>query len=98
MVKNGTSFCLLASNNVLVFSRILCWKPRFAVLDEATSSIDKDTEEYLYRTLIGFGTTVIIISHRPKIIELYNTLARLNRQGGYTAEEKKSIYSSLVAV
>lgn len=91
-------FCFLASSNVLFFSRILCWKPRFAVLDEATSSMDKNTEEYLYRTLIGFGTTVISISHRPKIIELHNILVRLDRQGRYTVEEEKSRYSSLVTI
>lgn len=82
----------------LVFARILYWKPRFAVLDEATSSMDEETEEYLYRTLIDLGVTVISISHRSNIIELHDTLVRLDGQGGYTIEEEHTIQTSLVAI
>ncbi|KAG2208279.1 hypothetical protein INT47_006135 [Mucor saturninus] len=82
----------------LVFARILYWKPRFAVLDEATSSMDEETEEYLYRTLIDLGITVISISHRSSITELHDTLVRLDGEGGYTIEEENTVQSSLVAI
>ncbi|KAL9548323.1 hypothetical protein MBANPS3_005729 [Mucor bainieri] len=81
----------------LVFARIFYWKPRFAVLDEATSAMDKDTEDYLYEALINMGTSVISVSHHPNVIEYHSTIVRLDGQGGYTIENRESS-SSLVAV
>ncbi|OAD03035.1 hypothetical protein MUCCIDRAFT_178464 [Mucor lusitanicus CBS 277.49] len=81
----------------LVFARVFYWKPRFAVLDEATSAMDKDTEDYLYEALIHMGTSVISVSHHPNVIDYHNTIVRLDGQGGYTIETKESS-SSLVAV
>lgn len=81
----------------LVFSRIFYWKPRFAVLDEATSAMDKDTEDYLYEALINMGTSVISVSHHPNVIDYHSTIVRLDGQGGYTIENRESS-SSLVAV
>ncbi|CAO3629097.1 unnamed protein product [Mucor fragilis] len=81
----------------LVFARIFYWKPRFAVLDEATSAMDKDTEDYLYEALINMGTSVISVSHHPNVIDYHNTIVRLDGQGGYSIETKESS-SSLVAV
>lgn len=67
------------------------------VLDEATSAMDKDTEDYLYEALIHMGTSVISVSHHPNVIDYHNTIVRLDGQGGYTIETKESS-SSLVAV
>lgn len=82
----------------LVFARIFYWKPRFAILDEATSAMDKETEEHLYRSLIDLGTTVISISHNNNVIEMHDTLVRLDGQGGYTIEEERTARASLVAI
>ncbi|KAL7319957.1 hypothetical protein PS15m_003032 [Mucor circinelloides] len=81
----------------LVFARIFYWKPRFAVLDEATSAMDKETEDYLYQALINLGTSVISVSHHPNVIDYHNVIVRLDGQGGYTIENRESS-SSLVAV
>jgi ATP-binding cassette subfamily D (ALD) protein 4 len=82
----------------LVFARIFYWKPRFAVLDEATSAMDKETEEHLYQSLIDLGTTVISVSHHPNLVRFHNTIVHLDGQGGYTIEGEGTQSSSLVAV
>lgn len=85
----------------LVFARIFYWKPRFAVLDEATSAMDKETEEHLYQSLIDLGTTVISVSHHPNVVEFHDTIVRLDGQGGYTVEHQQGggvSKSDLVAV
>ena len=82
----------------LAFARIFYWKPRFAILDEATSAMDKDTEEYLYRSLMDLGTTVISVTHHPNLIEFHDTVVRLNGQGGYTIQEEGTSNPSLIAV
>lgn len=66
-------------------------------MDEATSAMDKETEEHLYNSLIAMGTTVISVTHHPNIIRLHNTIVRLDGQGGYTIDEEGKM-SSLVAV
>lgn len=67
------------------------------VLDEATSAMDKETEDYLYQALINLGTSVISVSHHPNVIDYHNVIVRLDGQGGYTIENRESS-SSLVAV
>ncbi|CEP12827.1 hypothetical protein [Parasitella parasitica] len=81
----------------LVFARVFYWKPSFAVLDEATSAMDKDTEDYLYQAVINMGTTVISVSHHPNVIDYHNTIVRLDGQGGYTIENKEASTSFFAA-
>ncbi|KAI9248694.1 ATP-binding cassette sub-family D member 4-like protein [Helicostylum pulchrum] len=83
----------------LVFARAFYWKPRFAILDEATSAMDKDTENHLYKTLIDLGTTMISVSHHPNVIEFHQKILRLDGQGGYSIEGEEDMMStSLLAV
>ncbi|KAI7902855.1 ATP-binding cassette sub-family D member 4 [Cokeromyces recurvatus] len=74
-----------------MFARLFYWKPRFAVLDEATSAMDKEMANNLYKTLMC-TTTVISVSHRPEIIDLHRILVHLDGNGGYTVEEKERFY------
>lgn len=73
----------------LVFARAFYWKPRFAILDEATSAMDKEMEDHLYKILIELGTTVISVSHHANVIDLHGIILRLDGQGGYTVEHHK---------
>ncbi|KAI8646414.1 ATP-binding cassette sub-family D member 4-like protein [Parasitella parasitica] len=74
----------------LVFARVFYWKPSFTILDEATSAMDKDTEDYLYQAVINMGTTVISVSHHPNVVDFHSTVVRLDGQGGYTVENKEA--------
>jgi ATP-binding cassette subfamily B protein/subfamily B ATP-binding cassette protein MsbA len=56
---------------LLSFARVLAFNPRILILDEATASIDAETEQYIQdglRKLIA-GRTAIIIAHRLSTIK-----------------------------
>ena len=51
----------------LALARLLFHRPRFAVLDEATSAVSADGEADLYAAVIDAGITVLSIAHRPAL-------------------------------
>ena len=56
---------------MLAFARVLAADPEILVLDEATASIDTETEEIIQSALktIMRGRTSILIAHRLKTIQ-----------------------------
>ena len=56
---------------LLAFARVLAADPEILVLDEATASIDTETEEIIQSALktIMKGRTSILIAHRLKTIQ-----------------------------
>ncbi|OAD65219.1 hypothetical protein PHYBLDRAFT_189609 [Phycomyces blakesleeanus NRRL 1555(-)] len=68
----------------LMFARIFYWKPRFAVLDEATSTMDTATEDHLYSLTKEFGITLISVSHHPSVYRFHKRHVALDGHGNYT--------------
>ena len=56
---------------LLAFARALAYDPRILVLDEATSSVDAETEQLVQEALdrLLHGRTAIVIAHRLSTIE-----------------------------
>lgn len=52
-------------------------KPRFAVLDEATSAVSNDVEALMYHSAKDAGITLITISHRPTLFKYHPYLLRI---------------------
>jgi ATP-binding cassette subfamily B protein len=48
----------------LALARALCRRPSLLVLDEATSSLDRDTEARVHANLASLGCTRVLIAHR----------------------------------
>ncbi|KAI9005801.1 ATP-binding cassette sub-family D member 4 [Phycomyces nitens] len=71
----------------LMFARIFYWKPRFAVLDEATSTMDNATEKYLYSLTKELGITLISVSHHPSVYHFHKRHVTLDGHGGYTIND-----------
>ena len=46
---------------------MLLAKPKLALLDESTSALDADIEEFLYEQLEDSGVTYISVGHRPSL-------------------------------
>ncbi|KAI8098532.1 ATP-binding cassette sub-family D member 4 [Halteromyces radiatus] len=71
----------------LVFARLLYWKPRFAVLDEATSAMDIDTESRLYQLAKDANITLISVSHHPGIVHYHHRKLVLDGDGHFTLQD-----------
>ncbi|NCN21887.1 ATP-binding cassette domain-containing protein, partial [Candidatus Falkowbacteria bacterium] len=67
----------------IVIARILARKPKLLVFDEATSSLDKESEKKIQQVIenIRGKITIIIIAHRLSTIHHCNTLLVLNDGG-----------------
>lgn len=65
----------------LGFARLYFHKPKFAVLDEATSAINPDEELVLYKKVLGTGTTVFSIAHRLELRALHHVELKIHGDG-----------------
>jgi ATP-binding cassette subfamily B protein len=72
---------------LLAFARALAYDPRILVLDEATSSVDAETEQLVQDALDRLlrGRTAIVIAHRLSTIERADRI--LVMDGGKIAEQ-----------
>jgi ABC-type multidrug transport system fused ATPase/permease subunit len=64
----------------VALARTILKRPRVLILDEATSSIDSQSEELIWRALASFaaGRTTIVISHRLSSILQADTVIHLH--------------------
>lgn len=68
----------LGEQQKLAFVRVFLRKPKWVFLDEATSAMDEETEEKMYRLLTALpGTTVISISHRSTLDKWHDRVLRI---------------------
>eukprot|EP00299_Pterocystis_sp_00344_P012968 c6298_g1_i1.p1 GENE.c6298_g1_i1~~c6298_g1_i1.p1 ORF type:complete len:689 (+),score=170.16 c6298_g1_i1:114-2069(+) len=63
------------------FARLYFHKPKFAVLDEATSAINSDEELQLYRHVMRTGCTVFSIAHRLDLRNLHHQELQIKGDG-----------------
>lgn len=68
----------LGEQQKLAFVRVFLRKPKWVFLDEATSAMDEETEEKMYRLLTALpSTTVISIGHRSTLDKWHNRVLRI---------------------
>lgn len=68
--ERGASFSS-GQRQLIAFARTIVMKPKVLILDEATASIDTETEEYIQQALSKMrkGRTTIAIAHRLSTIQ-----------------------------
>jgi ATP-binding cassette subfamily B protein len=66
---------------MLALARALLRAPRYLILDEITSSIDAEAEEFIMNLLLKLkaDTGILIISHHPKIFLIADEIYELTR-------------------
>ena len=78
----------------VAFARALLAKPAWLFLDEATASLDPDSEAHLYRLVRERlpGTTIVSIAHRASVVALHDRRIVFDRPGegpGRLVEERR---------
>jgi ATP-binding cassette subfamily B protein len=102
----------VGQRQLLSFIRAMVYDPKILVLDEATSSIDTETEEMIQNAIskMMINRTSIVIAHRLSTIQKANTIIVLDKgeikesgnheellqKGGYYAQLHQMQYKELV--
>ncbi len=72
----------------LAFARLLLAQPKYAVLDEATSSLDIKNEKLLYAQLQQSNITYISVGHRSTLVDYHDRVLQLNNDHSYNLMSK----------
>ncbi len=81
VVKERGAGLSVGQKQLIAFARALAFDPRILILDEATSSIDTETEQLIQKALdrLLTGRTSIVIAHRLSTIQRANRILVLHK-------------------
>ncbi|KAH7927381.1 hypothetical protein BV22DRAFT_1031862 [Leucogyrophana mollusca] len=67
----------------IAWARLFYHKPKYAILDEATSLVPPDMEGTMMVHATALGITLLTVSHRPSLWKYHSTILEFDGQGGY---------------
>ena len=67
----------------VALARLLYHAPRYAILDECTSSVPAAAERLMYERAQAAGITCLTVSHRRSLWRFHDTILQFDGQGGY---------------
>lgn len=82
----------------LILARLLLRKPKFVILDEATSSLDVETEALILKRIrrLTEDATMMIISHRQAVVQHCNRIIVLEDKTVTTQDQPEEIKTCLL--
>jgi len=94
----------------IAWARLFYHKPKYAVLDEATSLVPTEVEGMMMNHATELGITLLTVSHRPSLWKYHSMILHYDGQGGYVftqldaekrlalQEEKQALEAKLLEV
>jgi len=73
----------LGEQQRLSFARLFYHSPPFAVLDESTSALDPENEDFMYIRCAELGIGLISVGHRESLVQYHNLMLIFDGQGGW---------------
>ncbi|KAK2781296.1 hypothetical protein FQN53_000640 [Emmonsiellopsis sp. PD_33] len=67
----------------IAMARLFYHKPKYAILDECTSSVTLEIEKVMYETAKKLGVTLMTVSHRRSLWQYHKVILQFDGQGGY---------------
>ncbi|KAI0593175.1 ABC transporter transmembrane region 2-domain-containing protein [Biscogniauxia sp. FL1348] len=67
----------------VAMARLFYHKPRYAILDECTSSVTLETEKVMYDTAKALGITLMTVSHRRSLWKYHSKILQFDGQGHF---------------
>ncbi|KAH0562006.1 hypothetical protein GP486_003288 [Trichoglossum hirsutum] len=67
----------------VAMARLFYHAPKYAILDECTSSVTLDIERVMYETAKSLGITLMTVSHRRSLWKYHNNILQFDGQGSY---------------
>lgn len=68
-------------------ARLFYHKPKFAILDECTSSVSMEMEQTMYTHATKLNISLLTVSHRPSLWKYHDLILQYDGQGGYVFTE-----------
>ena len=67
----------------VAMARLFYHAPKYAILDECTSSVTLEVERKMYDVAKGLGVTLMTVSHRRSLWRYHGWILQFDGQGGY---------------
>jgi ATP-binding cassette subfamily D (ALD) long-chain fatty acid import protein len=67
----------------VAMARLFYHRPRYAILDECTSSVTLETEKVMYDNAKALGITLMTVSHRRSLWKYHSRILQFDGQGNY---------------
>ncbi|ODV80205.1 peroxisomal long-chain fatty acid import protein 1 [Suhomyces tanzawaensis NRRL Y-17324] len=83
LVKNWDEELSTGAQQRLAMARLFYHQPKFAVLDECTSAVSPDMEQFMYEHAQSLGITVLSVAHRSALWHFHKYLLKFDGKGGY---------------
>jgi ATP-binding cassette subfamily D (ALD) long-chain fatty acid import protein len=72
----------------LGIARVMYHSPKFAILDECSSAINVEAEQFIFGKLLLLGIGLITISHRHSLFKFHEKVLTFDGEGHYDFNEK----------
>lgn len=67
----------------IAMARLFYHSPKFAILDECTSSVSLEIERVMYTHATQLGISLMTVSHRPSLWQYHDKILQFDGHGGY---------------